>query len=104
MLVNKSQGQTDIGLWAIVLKLTTKVLKLVEGGAVAQRLERSFLLPGVLGSNPIGDKNFGASGMKLISTSRVFSGYSGFLPHCNNGIGRSPQKYKNLKLILNFRS
>ena len=27
----------------------------------------------------------------IISPSRVFSGHSGFLPPCNNGIGHSPQ-------------
>ena len=71
------------------------MIDVMLGGAVvcSQQLERSFPLPGVLGSNPIGDKNFWASGMKLISTSRVFSGYSGFLPPSKSGIGRSPQKH-----------
>ena len=45
----------------------------------AYRLECSFLLPGVLGSNPIGARIFVVSGIKLISTLRVFYACSGFL-------------------------
>ena len=41
--------------------------------------------------------------MKLINTSRVFSGHSGFLPPCINGIGRSPIKIqKSTKTNLEF--
>ena len=71
---------------------------------VAQWLAPWFPLPGVLGSNPIGDKNFWGFRYKINQHLEGFLRvlHYSLLSPCKNGIGRSPQKYKNQKTYLEF--
>ena len=77
-------------------------IRLHEGGAMAQRLERSFPLPGVLGSNPIGDKNFWGFRYEINQHLEGFLRVLRLPPSLQKGYWTQPTKIQKSKTYLKF--